>query len=91
MLFKKPGGLVWAAALLGGISGLAVASSRASACECAGDQWQLVRASVTSSDSAAASHERYWPLEGTLSAYPGHAHVWFALSAPETIHYVTSP
>ena len=90
MFSKKSQGYVGVAALLGGLAGFAVAAPRASACECAPGGWSLVRASVTS-NGGAMSHERHWPLEGWLSAYPGHAHVSLAPRGPETIDYVTSP
>ena len=89
MLNRKSQGYVGVAALLGGLAGFAVAAPRASACECSNTGWPLVRESVTS-NGGATSHERHWPLEGMLSAYPGHAHVWLAPRGPETIHLVTT-
>jgi len=66
-----------------------MAAPRAAACDCAGNAWQVTRTSVTSSGRA-ESHERFWPVEGTLSAYPGHASIWFTQRVPETIHAVTT-
>lgn len=72
---------IWAAlavglaGTLGAAAGHLAASGPVAACSCARPEWRVLRRAVTSSD-AASPHEAFWPAEGTLSSYDGHADIW---------------
>jgi hypothetical protein len=61
-------------ALLGAVAGLMVTSRTAGACDCRTHGWKVRLQSVTS-DTGGATHEAFWPEEGFLWAYPGHASI----------------
>ncbi len=79
------GSLVLLVAILGAVCGSITARRAAHACECSEEKWRVSLRSVTS-DTAGVSHESFWPLEGELTSYPGHAHIWAVGAAQSQVH-----
>jgi hypothetical protein len=67
--------LLLSMAALGAAVGHLVTSRVASACECSTPTWKVRLQSATSSDPA-TNHQSFWPAEGRLSGYTGHASIW---------------
>ena len=63
------------AGTLGAAAGHLAAAGPVAACSCATPEWRVLRRAVTSSEPA-SHHEAFWPAEGTLSSYDGHADIW---------------
>jgi hypothetical protein len=62
-------------AVLGAAAGQVASSRSPSACDCVPHEWRVVRREVTSTDPG-ANHGSFWPASGTLTSYPGEAHIW---------------
>jgi hypothetical protein len=80
----RAGVLLLVMAVAGGAAGHAVTARRAAACSCAPFAWTVKLRSVTSS-APASNHQMYWPAQGTLIAYPGHADIWGETQEPGVI------
>lgn len=74
-------------AVLGAAGGLLLTSRPAGACKCSPDAW-VVRLTSVTSDTAGVTHEPFWPAEGELSSYPGHADIWALSWEPGVISRV---
>jgi hypothetical protein len=74
-------------AVLGAVCGSFAAKQPARACSCVEDRWSVSLRSVES-DAVDVSHEPYWPTEGDLSGYRGHASIWFSSSSPGQVSRV---
>ena len=71
-------------AALGATGGLLATRRAASACDCPPFEWRVQLQETTSSDPA-ANHQSFWPAQGTLSAYLGHANIWSSGFVPGVI------
>ena len=76
-------------AMLGALCGGAATRRPAHACECTSDAWRVGLRSVESDDPA-LDHTAYWPTEGELSSYSGHAHIWSLTLPPGQVHRITA-
>ncbi len=74
-------------AMLGAVCGSVAVRRPVRACDCSEDLWRVTLRSVES-DAADVSHEAYWPTEGELSAYSGHASIWFSSAPPGQVSRV---